>query len=518
MDRNKGTFNFAANFETLTKAPLDARQVVKNFSGLTQSATWADLNGDIWLYDGAIVAVTNDTILANNGVYYLKDAANYNQPANWVKLESVSGGTYTFIQSGATVIVTAGSDVTIYTPVAPTDLSGFTDNTNLLFDKQYSGLSGAPNLNLKLDVAVFTGFTGTTLPNDYYDKVEVDGLISGFTTGNTFTQSGTTVITQQGDNVNIYTPPTNFSGYWTSGQTSLAISAATSGLTGNTIYNLESPAAVTVGGITVGTTLTGKTSNELLEEILVPTLYPSFSNPSSTFVKSLPAANLFEIAEVDDIDFASAFSRGTISPAYGTSGNRSGLPSFYNYTGSGLPASVPSSSLSDNQSATGYTILQGNQSWSGNVDFLIGEQPKNSKGGNYDSPYAAGTSATVTRTIEGVYPLYGTTVAIATLTKQTLVSMLTGNNIAFAMVAETGGNKQKFEIPDAWLSGRALVGVQTWNSVSSTWEYQGGNAVNSLTYWTTSADTQTIQGNVINYTKHQYNGTDRAAISIRLVF
>jgi len=58
----------------------------------------------------------------------------------------------------------------------------------------------------KLDTSIFTGFTGTTLPANYYNKTEVSGLISGFTTGYTFTQSGITVITQVGNDINIYVP------------------------------------------------------------------------------------------------------------------------------------------------------------------------------------------------------------------------------------------------------------------------------------------------------------------------
>ena len=58
--------------------------------------------------------------------------------------------------------------------------------------------------------------------------------------------------------------------------------------TGSTVYNLASPATTTVGGITAGTILTGKTSNCLLKEILTPYQLPtisSFSNNVSTPVE-----------------------------------------------------------------------------------------------------------------------------------------------------------------------------------------------------------------------------------------
>lgn len=51
-----------------------------------------------------------------------------------------------------------------------------------------------------------------------------------------------------------------------------------SGGTANQYYNGSSPATVSVGGITVGTVLTGKTFEELFEELLVPYQTPTFSS------------------------------------------------------------------------------------------------------------------------------------------------------------------------------------------------------------------------------------------------
>lgn len=54
-----------------------------------------------------------------------------------------------------------------------------------------------------------------------------------------------------------------------------------SGASGTTIYNLASPATTTVGGITPGYVLSGKSSNCLLKEILTPYQSPSFSSFSN---------------------------------------------------------------------------------------------------------------------------------------------------------------------------------------------------------------------------------------------
>lgn len=99
--------------------------------------------------------------------------------------------------------------------------------------------------------------------------------------------------------------------------------------------------------------------------------------------------------------------------------------------------------------------------------------------------------------------------------------MLSANNIEFNMVPESGGDKQSFDIPDAWTgapTSRPLTGVETYNTVSSSWELQGGSLANSLTYWDTSTAIHTIESNAINYTRYIYNSTDRSSIDIRLKF
>ena len=376
---------------------------------------------------------------------------------------------------------------------------------------------------------VFAQRTGTTLQfrrivgSGDTTVTQVGNNIVLFSTGGT----GSISVNNLGSGVGVYDSTSGntmlFRSILGSGGTSVNLSGGTiliSSIDGT--YNLSSPAAITVGGINAGTELTGKTAFQLFEELLVPTLFPTLTAPSNTFNKTSPSGTLFKVGFTTNIIFDAGFNRGSITPPYGTSGFRSGLPSSYNYTGSGLPSSVTTSSLSNTQTVSGYTFLIGNQSWTNTVSYLVGEQPKDSKGNDFNSPLSSGTtSPAIIRTYEGVYPLFGTTSNIITLTEQTLVSMLNGNNIVFNLVAETGGNKQKFDIPNPWTgtpTNRPLVGVQTFNTVSNQWEYQGGSAGASLTFWSTSSTTHTIESNIINYTRYTYNSTDRSAIQIRLVF
>lgn len=103
----KGTFVLSANYEALIAAPLDARQAVQYKIDLTTPATWQN-SGEVYLYNGLLVAVTQDSVPENNGIYRLTDAANYTQEASWLRildandLEQINsdiGGVHSFAES-----------------------------------------------------------------------------------------------------------------------------------------------------------------------------------------------------------------------------------------------------------------------------------------------------------------------------------------------------------------------------------------------------------------------------------
>lgn len=97
MSRNKGTFNFAANYEPLIKAPLDARMIVGSYTDLILASTWEDSDSNIWLYDGALVVVANDP---SAGIYWLKDSTNYTSYSSWEMAgsgSSIDGSIYDYI-------------------------------------------------------------------------------------------------------------------------------------------------------------------------------------------------------------------------------------------------------------------------------------------------------------------------------------------------------------------------------------------------------------------------------------
>lgn len=225
--------------------------------------------------------------------------------------------------------------------------------------------------------------------------------------GDTLTLGGDNIIGDDGSlKYNIQPTFTNDEEIITKKYVDDQIISGTSGIT----YDLSSPAAVEVGGITAGTVLTGKTSNELLEEILVPTLFPTFTTPDNGISGAAPTTQ--EVgATSPDFTVTATFDRGTIDPAYGTSGFRSGLPNTYTFTGSQLPASTSTTSLSVDNDVTAHTITLGTNNWAATVSYDAGEQPLDSEGGNYDSPLGASTTGSKATEITGLYPyFYGTSV------------------------------------------------------------------------------------------------------------
>lgn len=82
MARESGQFNFSANLEVKKTAPLDARSVVQTYEELIDINTWKDSDGKVWLYDGLLVSVVNDS--SKNGVYRLIDSDNYQSYSSWV--------------------------------------------------------------------------------------------------------------------------------------------------------------------------------------------------------------------------------------------------------------------------------------------------------------------------------------------------------------------------------------------------------------------------------------------------
>lgn len=88
MSRNRGIFDFSANYEPLYAAPLDARTVVDLKSDLIAESTWNVNDGANYLFNGLLVCVSKDTD-DNNGLYILLDATKFNLEESWRKVADI---------------------------------------------------------------------------------------------------------------------------------------------------------------------------------------------------------------------------------------------------------------------------------------------------------------------------------------------------------------------------------------------------------------------------------------------
>lgn len=243
----------------------------------------------------------------------------------------------------------------------------------------------------------------------------------------------------------------------------------------------------------------GMSFTEYVEKKEITTYYPVLNAPSFSLADNQPA--LLEVGSIVDVGLTFNFNRGTVVLQGVTQNPRAGVAN--SYTINGTTQSGNTLTVDD------YEVTQGINTFTGDVSYDQGAQPKDSNNADSGTPLSAGTSPTQTTSFEGVYPLYATTANITTATEQPLVSMLSANNTQLTLVGETGDNKQFFDIPDAWLTARPLSYINYFNTISGQWD-----VVNRIGDF---AVTNVTNGG-IGYKRRTYTGIDRGSILIRLGF
>lgn len=213
--------------------------------------------------------------------------------------------------------------------------------------------------------------------------------------------------------------------------------------------------SMTVGGIASGSTYAAGTPVEtILRELLDPIQYPTFTAPSASLSVS-PTGKLIECGGSQAVTFTAAFNRGTITPAYGTSGYRAGEATEYSLNGGAGQAG----------NTWNITVTESVLDYSANVNYSAGEQPKNSKGGDYDSPLPSGSVTSNVISYEFVNALWANTSNIATVAKLELISKSTKQK-EFNFPAATVANPETFDVPASW----TITAVEVQNPFNSQWE------------------------------------------------
>lgn len=277
--------------------------------------------------------------------------------------------------------------------------------------------------------------------------------------------------------------------------------------------------AITVGGISAGTAYQEGTSLEtVIRDMLEPTLYPTFTNPSTAI--SGATETLYDcLLEVPiNITLHATFNRGTINPAYGTSGYRSGTAAVYMWSGSEGKqegseswSSKGGSPAMTDLTVSGFTLLQSEGAkykYKCNVAYNAGEQPKDSKGNDYSDPLPSGAvESSVLTAYMGAYPMFANTANIATIAKLSLINRYSTKQRDLSFPAQTVANPEVFDIPASW----TVTAVQVKNDLSGAWEDA------SSQFTVTDITHERAGGGSINYKRYTFNmGVDTGARQIRV--
>lgn len=256
-----------------------------------------------------------------------------------------------------------------------------------------------------------------------------------------------------------------------------------------------------VGNLVDPSVIAGKTAEEVLLMMLFGVVNPTFTSPSLSVALSSDTVGI--VGRPTSLQGALTFNRGSISPAYGTSGFRAGLPTSYTIGAESIATNATTYNFN-----VDFTPTVGSNIISFAVNYAQGEQPKNSLGEDYGSPLPAG-ALSKTIVIQGMYQLYDAQ----------------GNSIPFEVVqdkdgtayvsnyaSESNGVKQSFAIAQ----NVTVIGIKQFNIMTQQWEWIGGSAEASLETF----DTQTISGEFfgepIDYVVYTHNGSARGARELRI--
>lgn len=208
MARTRGIFNFSANLEVKKNAPLDSRLVVDTLNELTETATWADSDGKVWLYDGIVVTVRN-----KGGLYMLTNydpvtaATAYSDLDNWKAVDASAAKIN--IEDNLTSTSTTAALSANQGKVLKTEIE--TLKTNLSAALTYKG-----------SVADFASLPTNAQKGDTYNVVAANGNIPA---GTNYAWNGTEWDPLGGT--------VDLSSYYTKTQTDSAIETAVSEVSGD---------------------------------------------------------------------------------------------------------------------------------------------------------------------------------------------------------------------------------------------------------------------------------------------
>lgn len=267
---------------------------------------------------------------------------------------------------------------------------------------------------------------------------------------------------------------------------------------------LAMPSAV--GGIAKGTKLSdieGKTYNAILDDLLFPTVNPTFSAPSASIsFKSYASTQEVGATGPTSSNFTTGYNAGAINLNGVKQANRGGVQdtanSFIYVGGDATNKTLPS------------VVALGNTTFKYRAAYAEGPQPKDNKGNDYSTPLAAGTVDSSAITLNGTFPWYASTASAGTLTKQSLVAWNTTagamSSGEFTVQPHTAAAPQMFKLP------RKASSLQMYNTVAKAFETV------ALSDWTETSAEETINNVKQTYYTYSYKGDARGSVKLIVKF
>lgn len=242
-----------------------------------------------------------------------------------------------------------------------------------------------------------------------------------------------------------------------------------------------------LGGIPAGTTvaqLKNKTFSQLFDELIFPTVNPTFEAPTAFL--SLRSTSTPIIQEVGttgaSVPVAASFSTGYNPGAIKIAGVKK------QNRGGGLKSSESFIYINNDPASKEFPteIPEGSIIYKYRAAYAQGPQPLDSKGNNYQTPLPAGTVDSAAITINGVYPYFTNKDNNGAFAKLPLTIY---NTLSVVKFKAEGPNKHTFKIPAKY----TLTKVELLNTLSGKYEDYG------IDKFTKTTENIEVQGKQVSY-------------------
>lgn len=249
-----------------------------------------------------------------------------------------------------------------------------------------------------------------------------------------------------------------------------------------------------LGGIPAGTTvaqLKNKTFSQLFDELIFPTVNPTFEAPTASL--SLKSTSTTPIIQEVGTTGASVPVTASFIMGYNPGAIKIAGVKKQNRGGNLQPAE---SFIYINNTPTNKTfpteIPEGSITYKYRATYTRGPQPLDSKGNNYQTPLPAGIVDSAAVTINGVYPYFTNKDNNEVFTKLALITSTTLSAVKFK--AE-GPKKHTFKIPAKY----TLTKVELLNTLSGKYENYG------IDKFTKTTENIEVQGKQVSYAVYTRN-------------